>query len=379
MATSLCYKKQLMDTKTIDFPQTKTKEHKISNSIDLIIKKTAKYLATPSVVGYENFFLGTLKEYYESVGLNALMHDGLLEVHGTAPRSAILCAHVDRHGLISIGHGEYVYAAQYIKEIKYGQNNRASQREIETITRRFVGEHVYAYDPRSGEKMGSGVIRACEAWMRKGDALFEIEGAMGVDLGLPVAYARTARVENGKLLGQIDNAVSLGVIAALFANGFQGTVLFTTEEEIGKSWTHAIEWLSRHKIETKNLIILDTSPYNDPEPIDQGMIIFRNRDMSGVFNLDLARAFKSRATAMGLHFQFKDEVLLSRGKTIEQIGSTELGKIILNSAGRWSGASVQIPTLMYHTSNETTSLKALENYYRFLEDILIKNPIDTGE
>jgi hypothetical protein len=71
----------------------------------------------------------------------------------------------------------------------------------------------------------------------------------------------------------------------------------------------------------------------------------------------------------------KDETLLAKGKTVEQLGSTELGKLIKNTAGRWSGASVQIPTLMYHTSNETTSLAAIGNYYRFLSNILIQDPL----
>ena len=44
------------------------------------------------------------------------------------------------HGLISIGDDEYVYAAQYMKEIKYGQNNRLARQQLEGIAKRFEGE-----------------------------------------------------------------------------------------------------------------------------------------------------------------------------------------------------------------------------------------------
>jgi hypothetical protein len=286
-----------------------------------------------------------------------------------------LCAHIDRHGLISIGHGEYVYAAQYIKEIKYGQNNRASQKEIASITARFEGERIYAYDENTGKNLGAGIIKTCDPWLLKGDALFEVEGLDTIELGTPLAYARTARVENTYFKGQLDNAISLGIIHALFKNGFSGTALLTTEEEIGKSWTHLAAWLLENEVKTKNLVVLDTSPFADPDPIDKAMLVFRNRDMSAIFNPEMTEHFKKRAQELGIPFLMKDESLLAKGKTIEQIGSTELGRLIQGTKGQWSGATVQIPTIMYHTSNETTSIAAIRNYYSFLWNILMEQPL----
>lgn len=343
---------------------------------DLIVQKTIEYLNVPSVVGHETWFLNYLFDEYTDMGLETVRHEGLLEVSGKKPDSAILCAHIDRHGLISIGEGEYVYAAQYMKEIKYGQNNRASQKEIETITKRFEGERVYAYNPQTGKHLGAGLIKTVDAWKLKGDAMFEVNGLDNIDLGLPIAYARTARTEGNYFKGQLDNAISLGVIHALYRNGFQGTTIFATEEEIGKSWLHVSAWMNKEKIRTQNLLVLDTSPYADPAPVDEGLIIFRNRDMSAEFNPVMTAQMKARADALGLRYHFKDEVLRARGKRTEQLGSTELGKLIMHTNGTWSGATVQIPTIMYHTSNETTSLEAIKNYYAFLSGILIENPLD---
>jgi hypothetical protein len=53
-----------------------------------------------------------------------------------------------------------------------------------------------------------------------------------------------------------------------------------------------------------------------------------------------------------------------------------LGRLIQGTKRKWSGATIQIPTLMYHTSNETTSLQAIDSFYTFLSNILMDDPID---
>jgi putative aminopeptidase FrvX len=87
--------------------------------IDLIVKKTKEYLSVPSVVGHEKVFMEYLQDDFEDAGFTVFDYEGLLAVQGSAPDSAIICAHIDRHGLISLGDDEYVYAAQYMREIKY--------------------------------------------------------------------------------------------------------------------------------------------------------------------------------------------------------------------------------------------------------------------
>jgi putative aminopeptidase FrvX len=348
------------------------------NDIETVIAKTMEYLAVPSVVGHEQFFIDYLKKDFEAIGMQGVKHHGLLEIHGDKPHSAIVCAHIDRHGLISLGKGEYAYAAQFIREIKYGEANRASRRELEGLGKRFAGETVFAYDPKTNDHLGEGVIEVCHPLMMMGEALFFIQGMKAQRQGIPVAYARTAREQDGYIKGQIDNALSLGILYALYKNGFQGTTLFSCEEEIGKSWIHIAAWLKKTRIENKTLLVIDTSPFVDAAPIDQGMIILRNRDMSAKFNPALVGALKTRCGVMEIPFQVKDEVLLSKGKSVSQLGSTELGRLVQHTKKKWSGATVQIPTMMYHTSNETTSRLAIRNYFRFLKNILIDDPLPLG-
>ncbi len=341
--------------------------------IQSIIDKTMEYLSVPAVVGHEQLFMDFLENDYKKMSLNIDRHERFIAISGSEPHTAIICAHIDRHGLISLGNDEYVYAAQFIKEIKYGENNRLAREQIQSIAKRFDGEKIYAYDPTTGDKLGEGIIETCNPCMLNGDALFFVQQMNTIKDGIPLAYARTARHEDRHLKGQIDNAISLGVIHELFHHGFKGTAILATEEEIGKSWIHIQSYLQQEKIKTKNLIVLDTSPYSDEEPIEKGRIIFRNRDMSEVFNTDLVSALIQRAHDLGLLYQVKDEVMLASGKTTQQIGSTELGRLVQGTKGQWNGATVQIPTLMYHTSNETTTETAIENYFLFLHDILIKN------
>ncbi len=348
------------------------------NEIDLIIAKTMQYLDVPAVVGHEGIFMAHLQADFQKLRMNTVRYDGVLEITGNDPKSAIICAHIDRHGLISLGDREYAYAGQYIKEIKYGEHNVASINTLKNIADRFDGERVYAYDAQTGEVMGRGIIRTAHSMMHDGDSVFFVEGMGDIPQNTPLAYGRTAVSQDGKFKGQIDNALSLGVVYALFQSGFQGTALLTCEEEIGKSWIHIAKYLTDNAIETQNLLVLDTSPYMDNGAIDDGMLVLRRRDKSERFNGALVDKLIARCDALSYAHQVKDEFLLERGRTIKQLGSTELGRLISETQGRWSGATVQVPTNMYHTSSETTTKKAIRTYYRFLKNILIDDAISLG-
>lgn len=346
------------------------------NRVEPLIAKTMEYLSIPSVVGSEQTFMNHLSQDFKGLGLQVLEHNGLLEICGKNPGSAIICAHTDRHGLISIGNNEYTYAAQYMKEIKYGENSQSSRSELASIAKRFEGERVFAYDPKTGEHLGKGIIESCDLEELSGDSLFYINGMEKMPQGTPIAYARTARAEKKDIKGQIDNTLSLGVVYRLFQRGFQGTALLTTEEEIGKSWMHLSSWLAESNIETKSLLVLDTSPYVSRINIEEGFIVLRNRDKSAVFNADLTAHLENRCNDLLIPFEYKDVMLTEWGKEVHELGSTELGKLVLFSEGRWNGATIQIPTISYHTSNETTTRRAIRNYYDFLHDILIAHPLE---
>ena len=342
---------------------------------DTVVLKTIEYLNMPSVVGHEGFFLEYLKNDFALLGLHVKKTNGVLEISGSDPLSNIITAHTDRHGLISVGGDRYAYAAQLIKEQKYGEMSSPTARTLKAIQERFIGEDVYAYCPKTGHDLGKGTIMGTEIHPLSEQSYFTIDGMVIDNPDIPIAYARNAEAQGNLLRGQIDNVVSLGVIYTLFQNGFLGTALLTTEEEIGKSWTHLRNWMIEKDIETERLYVLDTSPYREKNPIQENQIVLRNRDKSGIFNPRLAEEIKTRCEKLGLPYQVKDEYFLSQGLEIKDLGSTELGRLVMETDGRWNGATIQIPTTEYHTSYETTSRGCIESFYRLLSDLLIENPL----
>ena len=342
---------------------------------DTVVLKTIEYLKVPSVVGHEGFFLDYLKEDFSKLGLKTDIKKGLLEISGSKPYSNIITAHTDRHGLISIGDDKYAYAAQIIKQQKYNEESIPTAKTLEAIQERFIGEDVIAYCPKTGHTLGKGTIMGTETDPLTNNVYFVIDNMVIENPDIPVAYARNAESNSGLLRGQIDNVVSLGIIYSLFQNGFLGTALLTTEEEIGKSWVHLKNWLIDTNIETKKLFVLDTSPYREKTPIQNNNVVLRNRDKSGVFHANLIEEIKRRCHNLSLSYQVKDEYFLDQGLEIKDLGSTELGRLVLATNNRWNGATLQIPTTEYHTSYETTSRGCIESYYRLLSDLLIKNPV----
>ncbi len=338
---------------------------------DTVVAKTIEYLAIPSVVGHEQHFIKFLIEDFEKLGLVVTKHNGLIEVSVAKPNNTIISAHIDRHGLISMGDGHYGYAAEYIKENKYNEDATPSRNMLNAIGERFDGEDVYAYESETGKTIGHGKISTQGPAIINDNCSFNIHGMDNMSVNTPIAYARTAHSDGTYLKGQIDNVVSLGIIYCLFQNGFQGRALLTCEEEIGKSWTFITDWLRANKIVTKNLLILDTSPYREVAPVEGAVIVLRNRDKSAIFNADLTQTIMNRCIETLIPYQFKDDYLTALGTDTSGLGSTELGRIIQNSDGKWSGATIQIPTTEYHTSYETTSRLCIENFYALLHNILI--------
>ena len=115
---------------------------------ETVVLKTIEYLAVPSVVGHEKHFLKYLADDFENLGLAVTQHEGILEISGREPNSNIISAHVDRHGLISMGNGQYAYAARYVRRHKYNEDSQPTLKTLNAISARFDDERVFAYDPK---------------------------------------------------------------------------------------------------------------------------------------------------------------------------------------------------------------------------------------
>ena len=344
-------------------------------SLQNIISKTGEYLNVPAVVRFEHPFIDHLADDFSTYGYDIEKQDRLLVVRKKGLRSPkIVTAHIDRHGIVVNDEGKPEYAAFNAKK-HYGDDNESSEAIFKKSGQRFVGESVYAYDAQ-GRRIADGVVKGFSYDFDAKNLVFDIDGFGRLPTGTAIAYVSPLVRESGNLSSQIDNAISAAVAYQLVQDGFDGTLLFATEEEIGKSWQHIANYLQSQNTASREIITLDTTPYDDARDISEGLIVFRNKDENGEFNPDLVGRLRTACDEQGIRYEMKDEVIeaqnaqLPDGAKSKKLGKTELGRVIQHTNGRFNGATVQLPTTNYHSNHETTSELALNNYYEALKRLL---------
>ncbi len=327
----------------------------------------------PSVVGTEDSFFRVLQRELELAGVSVERHLGVLVARGDDPGCVVLSAHIDRHGLLCTGPNEFQYAAFVAGNQGESSGDPVSGQKLAVIAERFAGRRVQAHRPRTGAYLGQGTIssgRACEA---PGTLVFEIEGLERLEPGTPVSFLDQLRLTSTHLSAQLDNVLGVALIVHLFRKGFRGTALFTAEEEAGNSWRYALSWLRREGLETKRLLVLDTSPYPNAEAADSQELVLRERDATAAFDPDFTREVAERCLDRGILFSYKDrwieEENRRRAKPMS-LGRTELGRLVAAAQGRCSGTTLQIPTTGYHTPDETASLASVGAAIRLLSSFL---------
>ena len=344
-------------------------------SLQKIISKTSEYLKIPAVVRFEQPFMNHLADDFNKSGYDIEKKDKLLVVRKKGLRSPkILTAHIDRHGIVVNEKGKNEYAAFNAKK-HYGEENESSEKVFKKSGERFINESVYAYDS-DGRKIEEGKVKNYSYDFKAKNVFFDIDGFDKLPSGTPIAYISSLARKSGDISSQIDNAISIAVAYQLANDGFDGTLLFSTEEEIGRSWQHIANYLQSQNTSSKEIITLDTTPYDDPRAISEGLIVFRNKDENAEFSPDLIKRLKNNCDNQGIRYEMKDEIIesqnaqLPKGKKPKKLGKTELGRIIQHTKGEFNGVTVQLPTTNYHTNHETTSELALDNYYKTLKRLL---------
>lgn len=349
----------------------------LAPGVRTVVAKTREYLRQPAVVGYEQLFLDYLARDFASLGCQIDRQTKLLAVWRSEAQPQILSVHIDRHGLVGTGGGEYEYAAYVARQSEYQEDLSIGREMLEKIRDRFLGEEVVAYEAETGRSLGESVIREAQVCDRRAKLVFPIEGFEKFPPGTPVAFSPICQMEEGRISGQLDNAISAAVAYTLFAQGFMGTTLFTAEEEIGKSWTFALDYLMGKGRRSQDLLVLDTSPFPDDDAIQEGSVILRHRDANGEFNATLGSRIRKICEQEGIPFQVKDELLIASNREREKLGmmplglgSTELGRLVEGSSGALNGTTLQLPTLEYHSNRETTSHVAISNFLKLLDRVL---------
>jgi putative aminopeptidase FrvX len=316
----------------------------------------------PSVVGHEHSFFRVLRRELEEIGVSVQYYNGVLVAQGNRPNDLFLSAHIDRHGLLCTGPNEFEYAAFIANNQGENMGESVSAHMLGQIEDRFQGERVQAHMPYTGTYLGQGKIRRSFVCPQRKNLIFEVDGLEYLQPGTPVSFLDRLKIANGLISCQLDNVVSAALLIYLFQKGFQGTGLFTAQEESGRSWRYTLSWFQRHAITTQRLIVLDTSPYATREDADAQLIALRQKDANGLFSKWMTQELVDGCDELGLSYGFKDEYIEQQNQSRSRpypLGRTELGRIAAATQGVINGTTLQIPTTDYHTASETASLSAI--------------------
>jgi putative aminopeptidase FrvX len=323
----------------------------------------------PSTVGHEHSFFRVLRRELEEVGVKVQYYNGVLVAQGNRPKDLFLSAHIDRHGLLCTGPNEFEYAAFIAGNQGENMGESVSAHMLGQIEDRFQGQRVQAHMPYTGTYLGQGKITRSFVCPRRKNLIFEVDGLEFLHPGTPVSFLDRLKISNGLISCQLDNVVSAALLIYLFQKGFQGTGMFTAQEESGRSWRYALSWFQRHEITTQRLIVLDTSPYGTREDADAQQVALRQKDANGLFSTSMTQELVDGCEQLGLSYGFKDEYIERQNQTRSRpypLGRTELGRIAVATEGVINGTTLQIPTTDYHTSSETASLLAISGVMRLL-------------
>jgi len=345
--------------------------------MDLFYDILKQLIRVPSVVGAEHPFFMMLKRELEELNVNVEYYDGVLVAKGSKPESGYISAHSDRHGLICTGHNEFQYAAFIAKNQADLTGNSNSEQLLKNFESRFINQKVQAYEPWSGSYGGLGVINDAYLCPRRNNIIFNIDDFGHLPPGTPIAFLDKLNIlEDESISAQLDNVVSVALIVYMYHLGYKGTAFFTGGEEAGRSWRFLLEYFRRFDIQTKELLVLDTSPYSSIEQVKSLDIVLRNRDENAVFRSPLKNKIKNIAIKQKINYHFKDAYLknmMQQNGTKGSLGVTELGRIIHATKGEINGTTLQLPTTGYHTVEETTTKKSVESMVKVMSKLYLSN------
>lgn len=329
----------------------------------------------PSVVGFEEPFFRFLQRELDELGIKTTRYQGLLVAESDASQSAYLSAHVDRHGLICTGPKEFQYAAFIAQNKSEQTGNSTSEEMLIKIAHRFAGEKVHAYEPWSGSYLGSGKIRDAMINERVNNLFMIIDELDHISAGIPLGYSDKITLEKDRISAQLDNVLSVAMIVYLYSQGYQGTAFFTAQEEAGRSWRYLAEWFGRKQLQTQNLIVLDTSPFNSPEEAFSQDLVLRWKDATAPFDQAITQKVRDLTVEMDIPTIYKDLYIESmnanrNGDKPLSLGRTELGRLIDATKGTVTGTTIQIPTTDYHTCHETATVQSIKSALKVLRELL---------
>ena len=310
------------------------------------------FLEIPSVILYEKPFFDYLERKISLLGYNTeRCGNEYLVVKGKNPKK-IFSAHVDRHGVVRGENGTFEYAGFKFRRDMNLKFNREDMEFYQSAAQRHTREKIFSYDNISGEILDTYTTQRFNLDHKKKYVSYDLD-KKPKENEIIFGFESSIKIKEDKFYGQIDNAISVAVLLYLLkTTNFQDNIIFTTKEEIGLSWKNVLDYMDKDNSNLK-IITLDTTPYENFNNKEKGFLVLRKGDENGKFDLQIVEELEKILTENKIPIEYKNSA----------IGMTELGRISSESKGKYNGATLQIPTLNYHTTYETGTIESLQNYY----------------
>lgn len=373
------------------------------DEISRIINIIDEFLEIPATIGYEIPFLDYLNKKISKLGYKTTLNPDYLHIKSKKSKAKyIFSVHIDRHGLIKNKENELEYAAFYWKKKKQLQFKREEVEQLEEefienlnlsqiefkanlvgdllrftnhegldlkftrqgttdffekVALRHVKEDISSYNPITGKIINTLTTKRYNLDIKNKLITYDIDLKLKPEDMVFMLHSRIEQNQN-LISAQLDNVISAAVLYYILeTTQFNQEIIFTTKEEIGQSYLGVIEYLKNKK--DLKLIVLDTSPYSDFKGKKDGFLTLRYGDENGGFNSELVENIKKTLEKEEISYDFKPDYM----------GRTELGRISTETKGKINGTTLQIPTLNYHTTYETTTIESLENYLKIIKKL----------
>ncbi|MFT4311290.1 MAG: hypothetical protein ACMXX7_01545 [Candidatus Woesearchaeota archaeon] len=302
-------------------------------------------LSIPSVTGFTNSFTNFLINKFEELNLKSYnVEDALIIYSKKNSKKNCFCAHLDRIGFVkNKNHLEY-------STLYYKQKDKSFNKDIkflEKIKNRFIGEIIKS---KENHKIKTGVIQ-------NNKVLFSISTSLEDKF-----YTLSSKVnyDSYNISCQLDNIISIAVLYIICKNkDFEGTLIFSKNEEIGQSFHGIINSINKFKLDPKKIFVLDTTTQVSNNNFEKGLILINSKEKDAFYNKKLHQYICKIAKENNIPYE--SDICKS---------TTELYRIVKNSDNKYSGITIRIPRKNYHTSNEETSFRCIENYFKLVSLII---------
>ena len=329
----------------------------MNKEVKEILEICEEFLQIPSLISYEQVFLSYLDNKIKDLGYETLLTKDYLVVNPHKKSNYLFSAHIDRHGIIKNEKGEFEHLAFHLRNKLQLGFKRDYLDFFEINALRYLKENITSVDENTGESINEYTCDRYSVVFDEKLITYELDKNPSEKEKL-FTLSKKLHVKEESFYGQIDNVISAAALFYLLkTTTCNEQVIFTTKEEIGKSFENVLDYVNKEN--TSKLIVLDTTPYKNFKGKEEGFLVLRKGDENGSFDETLGLEIEEFLKLQNIPFTYKPS----------DNGMTELGRISSESNGKINGTTLQIPTTNYHTSSESTTLKSLENYFKVIKKL----------